>query len=150
MGNQTNETTHKYSRTYFTVKIISALFLGTIIIVIAFVALQGNMRDSDNAFLYGLGIFGVTALVTTLVHVFGLNRVYDTLSTKSYITNELQTKVSYADAVFLKKIFEPAYIKSEEWVSMKNVIALPEDMRRKVVMDTANKILAYKKRIGKK
>jgi hypothetical protein len=119
-------------------------------IIIAFVVLQENMNNSENRGLYALSLFAITTLVTILVHVFGLNRVYDTLSTKSYITNELQTNVSYADAVFLKKIFEPAYIKSDEWVSMKNVTALPENMRRKVVMDTANKILAYKKKLNKK
>ena len=150
MGNQTNETTHSYSKKFFAVKILSALFLGAIIIIIAFIVLQDNMSESDNTGLYALSIFAITAIVTILVHVFGLNRIYDTLSTKSYITNELQTKVSYADAVFLKKIFEPAYIKSEEWVSMKNVVSLPENMRRKVVMDTANKILAYKKRQNRK
>jgi hypothetical protein len=45
------------------------------------------------------------------------------------------------DAAFLKQLFEPSLIEAGSWVSMQNITALPEDMRRKAVLDTAKKIL---------
>ena len=148
MGDQSTVSTHKYSKTFFTVKIISAVFLGTLIGVITFIIFIDAMREN---FLLALGILSGTVIFSTLIHIFGINRIYDTLSTLAYIKNELQTEISYADAAFLKKIFEPAYIKSDEWVSMRNIVALPDNMRRKAVMDTANRILKYKaKTVSKK
>jgi hypothetical protein len=98
--------------------------------------------------LADLCLIFVSLSFSTLLHVIFVNRIFDTLSTYSYITNELQTTISYADAMYLKPLFEPDYQKTESWETMINIVKLPEDMRRKAVLDTAKKLLdANQKRI---
>lgn len=143
--------THKYSKKFYYVKVLSNIIFGTILILITYNPIQSlinsfNFNSSIIKDLLIVGFFILIAVIDTLIHTFSINRFYDTLSTYFYMRNELETEISLADANYLKKIFEPAYIKSESWLTMQNIIKLPDNMRRKAAMDTAKKMLENRKK----
>jgi hypothetical protein len=139
MGDKVKET-HKYSRTFHFVKLTSAFFLGFFIFLGLYIPLEKVVSGISTDILAMILIAG-SIIVSWLVHKFMLNKVYDTLSTMAYMKNDLETIVSYADATYLKRMFEPAYVKSENWFAMQNLKALPPEHRRKAAMDAAKKIL---------
>ena len=133
--------THQYSGSAKVYKIVSFSVIALVVLSVTVALIEKfHPKLEPNAIFVVLFVFPL--LVSWLLHAASLNRLYDTLSTKSYITNVLQTKVSYAEAAYLKQIFEPKYNKSGAWITMQNVTALPEDMRRKAVMDAAKKLLS--------
>ena len=137
--------THKYSKSFQIVKILSILTLGIGLFVFAYFPLK-MVCDTMSIATMGKDIFVsvvivITALISLLLHKGLLNKYYDTLSTYYYITNDLQTNITMSEAKYLKQIFEPTYLKTDTWVTMKNIVALPEDMRKKAIMDAAKRIL---------
>jgi hypothetical protein len=148
LDNQIKET-HSFTKKYGTYKLISNILFGTMLIFIAYFPIRfvsneiglehGILRD-----LFTFHNFIFVAFFSTIVHILFINSFFDTLSTYSYLTKTLHTKISISDAAFLKQLFEPSLIETGGWVSMQNIIALPENLRRKAVMDTAKKILDEK------
>ena len=74
-------------------------------------------------------------------HILFINQFFDTMSTYTYISKTLNTKISMADAKYLKRLFEPKFLEKGAWVSMQNVVSIPEELRRKTIMETAKKLL---------
>jgi hypothetical protein len=136
--------THKYSKRFAVIKFISASIFGLILIVLTFMPLKNFVAGLElpiPVLATDLAIIIIVLVIATILHALFINRIYDTLSTYSYFHNELQTKISYSEAAYLKQLFEPEYVHSDHWVSMTNITTIPENMRRKVAMETGKKLL---------
>lgn len=153
-----NKKTHKWSSIFSIVKIISNFLLGTTAVLVLYIPLKSFFETSENLTslhkdIITIALIIITALLTTLIHIFLINKFYDTLSTFFYIKNELHTIVSLKEAGFLKKLFEPQYLKENAWISMSNINSLPPEIRRKTIIETAKKIYDKKidiKKVGEK
>ena len=138
--------THKYSRIFRFLKLMSIMTMSMVLFLASYIPLKNifvklGIIDVVQRDIYTAVIIFFMATISLLLHVLVLNKIYDTLSTYYYITDLLDTPISYSDAKYLKRIFEPAYLKSDTWMTMQNIVTLPEGMRKKAIFDAAKKIL---------
>ncbi len=148
------KSTHKWSSIFMIVKLSSNILLGVIMIFVVNSPVQSFISRQDfisSAYrdIVTIFVFLIFILLVTLLHIFLLNKFYDSLSTMFYIKNELDTLVSLREANYLKKLFEPSYLKENKWISMQHIKDLPAELRRKTIIDTAKKIYDKKLSIKK-
>ena len=149
MSKQTVET-HKYSKACAILKIVSISFLGMLLFFIVLIPIRMLLdpleldlpisRKLFNDIKAGFILIN-TIYISFILHHFLLNKLFDTCSTYMYITKELKTNITFAEAKYLRQLFEPDYLKNDTWVTMQNILSLPENMRHKAIMDAASRIL---------
>ena len=137
--------THKYSRRFSYIKYFSITFLSLALLVVVFVLVEpllGEDLERNIKIIVDIGLILITITISVFAHFLFINKIYDIFSTMAYMSNELDTKVGFSEANFLKQIFEPEYNDSDTWESMQGLKHLPENMRSKTAIEVAKKLLS--------
>jgi len=134
-----------YESKYNLIKYVSFFVVGLIILVLFGVfhkQICGFLGIDPNDIIANIILLLVPLSISAIIHIFWVSKHFDTVSTFYYMKNELKTNVTMADAAYIKRIFDPEFMKADSWVTLEGVLHLPENLRRKAAMDAAKKILS--------
>jgi len=133
-----------YESKYNLMKYFSFFVVGLVILVLFGVFHRQIcllLGIDPNDIILNIVILLVPLAINAIIHIFWVSKHFDTLSIFRYMRNVLKTNVTMADAAYIKRIFDPEFVRADSWVTLEGVLHLPENLRRKAAMDAAKKIL---------
>jgi len=133
----------RYESKYSSLKYITIFLLTMILLAIIYFvceAIPDFELHKNPIFFFGTAF--VVIILSTVIHVLSFNKYYEILSIQDYMKNKLGTEVTKAEASYIKKIFDPPYNSSENWVTIEGILHLPKEQRKKAALDAVKYILS--------